>query len=286
MTTGLVERARAKVNLFLLVTGRRPDGYHLLDSLTVFAAIGDELRASPADDLDVRIEGRFAAELPANEDNLVHRAARDLARWAGIPARAQLVLRKELPIASGIGGGSADAAATLRVLHRLWNLPATTAELHELALGLGADVPVCLFGRPARMTGIGEVLSPAPRLPPFGIVLVNPGVAVPTPAVFRIRQGGFSPPACLPDGWPDAAAMAQDLRGIGNDLTDAAVALQPVIGQVLTMLQGLPGCLLARMSGSGATCFGLFADAPEAASIAARMERPAHWWCWGGALEG
>ncbi len=188
-------------------------------------------------------------------------------------------LRKDLPVASGIGGGSADAAAALRVLARLWGV----AVPDGLALQLGADVPVCLPRLPMRMQGVGEVLQPAPRLPRFGMLLVNPGVAVQTPAVFQARQGGFSPAAALPDGWDDATAMAAGLAALRNDLEAPARQVQPVIGDVLAMLAALPGALLARMSGSGATCFALF-QTPEQAAEAAKTPMPPDWWCWGGGL--
>ncbi|MCC6717021.1 MAG: 4-(cytidine 5'-diphospho)-2-C-methyl-D-erythritol kinase [Acetobacteraceae bacterium] len=278
---GLSEIARAKVNLFLHVVGRRDDGYHLLDSLAVFPAVGDVLRAVPADDMRLAVEGRFAAALAGEADNLVLRAARLLAEETGAAAGARLVLEKHLPVASGIGGGSADAAAALRLLSRLWRVRVPAA----LAVRLGADVPVCLAQAPARMAGVGEDLSPAPALPAFGMVLANPGIAVATPAVFRARAAGgagFSAPARLPAGWTDAAAMARDLSAIGNDLQDAAVALCPAIGDVLAALEALPGCRLARMSGSGATCFALFDSPAPAAAAAAALSRPG-WWVWGGA---
>ncbi len=276
------EAAPAKVNLFLHVVGRRADGYHLLDSLAVFPCVGDTLRAARDAAFSLALEGDFGGALQAEPDNLVLRAARGLAALTGTQAGARLTLVKTLPVASGIGGGSADAAATLRLLARLWGVVADEAALHALALRLGADVPVCLTSRPARMGGVGEALSPAPDLPPFGMVLVNPGVAVATPSVFRARAGGFSDPAALPAGWPDAAAMARDLAALGNDLEIPAVALCPVIGEVLAALRATPGCLLARMSGSGATCFGVFADATEAGEAAGRVRRPG-WWAWGGA---
>jgi 4-diphosphocytidyl-2-C-methyl-D-erythritol kinase len=276
------EAAPAKVNLFLHVVGRRADGYHLLDSLAVFPAAGDVLRATAADDLTLGVEGPFAAGLAAEADNLVLRAGRALAALAGVAPRARLVLVKNLPVASGIGGGSADAAAALRLLGRLWGVAVPEADLVALALRLGADVPVCLAApRPARMGGVGEVLADAPALPPFGMVLVNPGVAVSTPAVFRARTGPFSAPAALPDLWPDAAALARSLAALANDLEPPAVALQPVIGDTLAALRATPGCLLARMSGSGATCFGLFTDTAAAATAAEGLRRP-EWWIWGG----
>jgi 4-diphosphocytidyl-2-C-methyl-D-erythritol kinase len=268
--------APAKVNLFLHVTGKRADGYHLLDSLAVFPAVGDEVGVAAGESLSLSISGRFGAVLRGEADNLLLRAAAALRP----EARAALHLEKNLPVASGIGGGSADAAAALRLLAGLWGIE---TPLHDVALRLGADVPVCLDSVPARMGGIGEILSPPPRLPRFGMVLVNPGVAVPTPAVFRARQGAFSAPAELPGGWADAAAMVRDLAGTRNDLQEAAIGLQPVIGEVLGMLAALPGALLARMSGSGATCFALFATPEEAAAAAVRIARP-EWWCWGGGL--
>jgi 4-diphosphocytidyl-2-C-methyl-D-erythritol kinase len=266
------------------VTGRRADGYHLLDSLVVFAGAADMLEAAPSDQLGLRIGGPEAGALAAEPDNLVLRAARALAAAAGVAPRAALALHKALPVASGIGGGSADAAAALRALEALWGLGWSPARLAEVALPLGADVPVCVASRPARMGGIGEVLGPAPRLPPLGLVLANPRVALATPAVFRARGGEFSAPAALPAGWDDAAAMARDLAVLGNDLEAPAIALCPTVAEVLAALRALPGCLLARMSGSGATCFAILPDAAGAAHAAALL--PAGWWRWGGGLHG
>ncbi|MFC7474484.1 4-(cytidine 5'-diphospho)-2-C-methyl-D-erythritol kinase [Dankookia sp. GCM10030260] len=282
----LSESAPAKVNLYLHVTGRRADGYHLLDSLAVFGPAADELALAlaPAGSLSLALDGRFGAALRAEPDNLVLRAARALAAAAGVPAQAALVLTKRLPVASGIGGGSADAAAALRGLDRLWGLDLGEARLAAVAAPLGADIPVCVASRPARMAGIGEVLSAAPALPDCGLLLVNPGVALPTPAVFKARAGGFTPPAVLPASWPDAAAMARDLAALRNDLEAPAIGLCPAIAEVLAALRALPGCLLARMSGSGATCFGIFADA--AAARAAAVLLPGHWWNAAGGLYG
>lgn len=279
----LRETARAKVNLCLHVTGRRPDGYHLLDSLAVFAEIGDTIRAEPAETLELRITGPQAAGLAAGPDNLVLRAASVLARLTGIEPRLRLVLDKHLPVASGIGGGSADAAATLRLLVRLWELPLTDDVLATLALPLGADVPVCLAGRPARMRGIGEVIEPVPVLPPCGLLLVNPGIGVSTPEVFRARTGPFSNGIALPDAWQDATSLAAWLEGTSNDLQAPAIGVCPVIATVLAALRAQPDCLLARMSGSGATCFALFPDPVSAATAARAVSQPG-WWCWGGAL--
>jgi len=272
------ERAPAKVNLFLHVLGRRADGYHLLDSLAVFAGAADILRATPDAALSLTVSGPFGAALAGEADNLVLRAARALAKTAGVTAGARLALEKTLPVASGLGGGSADAAAALRLLGRLWGVAPERVD----AAALGADVPVCLAGRPARMGGIGELLTPAPALPRFGLALVNPGLPVATAAVFRARIGAYSPPAALPEGWTDAAAMAADLARLRNDLEAPARALCPAVGDVLAALAARPGCLLARMSGSGASCFGIFADPDLAEQAAAALARPG-WWCWGGA---
>ena len=275
----LTEAAPAKINLTLHVTGRWPDGYHLLDSLVVFAGAHDRITASPAPDLSLTIAGPFAAGLSTGPGNLVIRAAEALAAHAGVAPRAALHLEKNLPVASGIGGGSSDAAAALRVLARLWNLPAP--DLHAIAAALGADVPVCLDPTPRRMTGIGEVLSPVPPLPPCGILLVNPGEAVATQAVFQARQGSFSTAPAIPPGWPDAAALAAYATAGANDLQDAAISLCPAIQTVLEALAALPACLATRMSGSGATCFALFETPTQAAQAATLLQHP-NWWRWGG----
>jgi 4-diphosphocytidyl-2-C-methyl-D-erythritol kinase len=250
----------------------------------VFAGAADGVAAAPGAGLRLALDGPEAPALAAEPDNLVLRAARALAAAAGIPPRATLTLEKHLPVASGIGGGSADAAAALRALNALWELGWPEARLAGLALPLGADMPCCVASRPVLLGGVGEVLRPAPRLPCCGLVLANPRVALATPAVFRARGGPFSAPAALPGGWGDAAAMARDLAALGNDLEAPAIALCPPVAEVLAALRALPGCLLARMSGSGATCFGLFAD-PAGASRAALMLPPA-WWRWGGGLHG
>lgn len=250
----------------------------------VFAGVADAVRAERADGLALTLAGPEAAALRAEPDNLVLRAARALAEAAGVPAHAALVLTKRLPVASGIGGGSADAAAALRTLNTAWGLGWAEERLVAVARTLGADVPACVASRPCRMGGIGEVLSAAPRIPACGLVLANPRVALATPAVFRAREGGFSAPADLPEQWPDAEAMARDLAALRNDLEMAAMGLCPAIAAVLEALRALPGCLMARMSGSGATCVGMFADASAAERAAALL--PDGWWRWGGGLHG
>jgi 4-diphosphocytidyl-2-C-methyl-D-erythritol kinase len=270
--------APAKLNLFLHVTGRRPDGYHLLDSLVAFTEVGDRITARHADSLSLFVTGPFAGALTGEADNLVLRAARLLAEEAGRTPVAALTLEKNLPVAAGIGGGSADAAATLRALVRLWGLALSADRLSALGLQLGADVPACLLDRPCRLTGIGERLAPLPSLPALPVLLVNPGVPLSTPAVFRARMGdfGMAAPAILPE---EPAALLDMLRAQRNDLTDAARTLVPQIGAVLSRLEALPGCRLARLSGSGPTCFALMRDAESAATgaLALQTEQPG-WW--------
>jgi 4-diphosphocytidyl-2-C-methyl-D-erythritol kinase len=263
--------APAKLNLYLHVVGRRFDGFHLLDSLVAFAEIGDEISAESAPSLSLTVDGPYAAGLSdAPRDNLVWRAAELLAAHAGRPAAAALTLTKNLPIASGIGGGSSDAAAVLKALNTVWRLGLAEAELARLGAALGADVPVCVGTRAAWLGGIGDEVAPS---------------ALPTPAVFKARQGPFSAAARF-DAMPaDAAGLAALLAARRNDLTNAAVGLVPVIGEVLDRLATLEGALIARMSGSGATCFALFAEAGAAATAGARLrvERP-NWWVAAGSL--
>lgn len=277
--------APAKINLYLHVIGQRPDGYHNLDSLVVFANVGDGLEARAANELTLEVDGPFAAAVPSGGDNLVLKAARALAALAKVPACAELRLTKHLPVAAGMGGGSADAAATLRALCDLWDVRAPEADLARLALSLGADVPVCLRGRPAWLGGVGDDLAPAPLLPPAWLVLVNPGVEVPTQGVFKGRAGAFSAPARFADAPADVGALAAALGERRNDLTAAAATLAPVIAETLDLLEKLPGVLLARMTGSGASCFALCGDAAVAEAVAARVtEAHPDWWTVAAAL--
>lgn len=274
-------RAPAKVNLYLHVLTLRPDGYHDVDSLIVFAGVFDEIEASPAARPRLTLTGPFARQLDAvdRDANLVVLAARALAASSGGGAGAALVLRKNLPVAAGLGGGSSDAAATLRALRELWGLDVSESDLRAVAGGLGADVPACLGRSPVYAGGIGDVLDPAPALPDAWLVLVNPGVPLATAEVFRRHGPARSVVARFHDPPADAAALADLLSRRSNDLEDAAIRLAPAVADVIDALRGLDGCLLARMSGSGATCFGLFADADAATSAAAEVAaaRPA-WW--------
>lgn len=273
-TDAILEHAPAKLNLCLHVTGRRLDGYHLLDSLVVFADVADRVYATHARGLSLVVAGPEGAGLQAEPDNLVLRAARAM----GVEDVA-LVLDKRLPVASGIGGGSADAAAALRAVQRLTGhrLPSG----HDI-LRLGADVPVCLVGRPARMTGIGEHVAALPPLPRLAAVLVNPRLPVPTPQVFAALTSRDNPP--LPNLPPSALVSASAFCAwlhahTRNDLVPPAREVAPILADVQGALDETPGCLLARMSGSGGTHFGLFASLPEA-ETAARSLRARHpfWW--------
>ncbi len=277
--------APAKLNLYLHVLGRRDDGYHLLDSLVAFADIADVVTARSADALSLEITGPFAAALQGDpSENLVWRAAMALAARAGIEAKAALTLEKNLPVASGIGGGPSDAAAALKAPAELWRVDLGERKFQGLAESLGADVPVCLFGETAWLGGIGERVVPAPPLPPCTVVLVNPGVSLSTPAVFKARTGGFSASARFETAPADAVTLARLLEARRNDLTPPAVGLAPDIASVLRALEAETGALLTRMSGSGATCLAHFADA-EAAARAAHL-RGAHpgWWVAAGRL--
>ncbi|HWA90930.1 MAG TPA: 4-(cytidine 5'-diphospho)-2-C-methyl-D-erythritol kinase [Rhizomicrobium sp.] len=248
--------APAKINLFLHVGDKRADGFHALESLAVFVDVGDELAFAPSPELSLAIDGPFAGELTGEGDNLVLKAARALGMTAAI------TLTKNLPVASGIGGGSADAAAVLRGLGK------GRHDLREIAEALGSDVPVCVPSKPAWMEGRGEILTPM-TVPEMHLVLVNPRVGVSTAAVFRAleRRSGLG------------AVKSNALDGTRNDLEAPARALQPVIGEVLDAIATLPGARLARMSGSGATCFGLFGEALVAARAAEQLAaKYPGWW--------
>lgn len=265
------ELAPAKVNLALHVTGRRPDGLHLIDSLVVFPRLGDMVEAEPAATLSLAIDGPFACDLGAGPDNLVLRAALLLGAGRG----AALRLTKSLPVAAGIGGGSADAAATLRLLARTWQTPLPGP---QALLALGADVPVCLAGRACRMSGIGERLAPI-ELPPFWIVLANPGVPLATAAVFAGLTSRANPALPEPPAFPAPEALFAWVADQRNDLETPATQAAPVVADAVAALAAQAGCGLARMSGSGATCFGLFGAKARALAAAAalRRARPA-WW--------
>jgi 4-diphosphocytidyl-2-C-methyl-D-erythritol kinase len=270
------EKAPAKVNLTLRVLGRRADGYHDIESLVAFAGVGDALNFTPGSALTLAVRGPTAPAAGEVADNLVLKAARALAGEVEGLALGHFDLSKRLPVAAGLGGGSADAAAALRLLARANGIAADDPRLLQAARATGADVPVCLDPRPRLMRGIGDVLSAPLELPRLFAVLVNPGVAVSTREVFA---GLRLPPTAPPATPVDSAALMAEITSGCNDLEGPAIEREPAIADVLAVLGKLPGCRLARMSGSGATCFGLFGST-AAASAAARSLRVGYpgWW--------
>ncbi|MFO1241710.1 MAG: 4-(cytidine 5'-diphospho)-2-C-methyl-D-erythritol kinase [Rickettsiales bacterium] len=260
--TGSV-RSRAKLNLSLHITGRRDDGYHLLESVVAFADIGDVLTARASQELTLTIIGEHASGLPSDEDNLVLRAARALAP----DKTAHLTLEKNLPIASGIGGGSGDAAAALKLLNKFWGLNLPMKVLNEVALRLGADVPMCLENTPAFVQGTGDIITPI-VLPTWYVVLANPGVAIPTKNIFAdfaaSRQSFDTPSA-----FSEITDWLSYVKASRNTLQPFSVAREPIIKALLSAFAATEQCLLSRMSGSGATCFGLY-EKEEAAREAER----------------
>lgn len=281
------EFARAKLNLALHVTGIRGDGYHLLDSLVAFPTIEDLLRLEPSERLTLEIEGPFASDLSQEpEDNLVLKAVRRFSTIAGIePPRVRLTLEKRLPVASGIGGGSSDAAAALRLMSRHCGIHLTASEEAELALSLGADVPVCLAQSASRMSGIGEKLASAPVMPAAGIVLVNPLKKVSTSAVFAIMARKDNPPLPpIPECFERLEELVSYLRDTRNDLQQAAETLCPEIIDVKETLMAQPGVKIARMSGSGATCFALCSAGQQTVIAAAIGQTRPNWWVASGQL--
>ena len=288
VSTARAEKAPAKINLTLRVLGRRADGYHELESLVAFAGVGDALTFAPGGALTLAVSGPTAQAAGDNADNLVLKAARALAeRIAGLTL-GSFALSKRLPVAAGLGGGSADAAAALRLLARANGVALDDPRLMQAAQATGSDVPVCLDPKPRLMRGVGDVLSAPLDLPRLFTVLVNPGVAVSTRDVFAglnlasgPASGGASSPAPLVlEGWGgEPTAFVAALAKERNDLEAPAIELEPAIADVLAVLQALPDCRLARMSGSGATCFGLF-PTNAAAAAAARTLRVGYpqWW--------
>lgn len=279
----LADAALAKINLSLRVVGRRADGYHELESLVVFADVGDGLVLRTGGPLALEIDGTYAESCGVPADNLVLKAAAAFAARVPGLRLGRFVLNKELPVAAGIGGGSSDAAAALRLLvhanRQIFSrVDFADPRLQEIALGIGADVPVCLEARARIMRGVGEQLSAPLTLPPLPALLVNPGVPLATRDVFAKLGGKFSRPSSA-DVPRDAAALIDWLREHGNDLTDPAIACAPVVADVLSALSALPGVRLTRMSGSGPTCFALFGS-PAEAQRAAKALRAKHkdWW--------
>ena len=282
-------QAPAKINLYLHVLGRRSDGYHDLDSLIVFVDISDEIEVSPSNRLGLKLEGPFAHDLETTDwgRNLVIQAARALAETSEMNMSVALTLRKNLPVAAGLGGGSSDAAATLKALCRMWELVISDGELHAIARDLGADVPACLDQSSVFVGGVGEDLSPAPELPEAWLVLVNPGLPLMTAEVFRQFDPPGSDVARFEAAPRDVYAMATTLAARSNDLEAVAIGMVPQIARVIDALEENENCLLARMSGSGATCFGIFAEESAAKSAAVRISGDnSSWWVRAGRMLG
>jgi 4-diphosphocytidyl-2-C-methyl-D-erythritol kinase len=288
-----LEPAPAKINLFLHVVGRLESGHHVLDSLVAFTDVGDALAAdfpvaSDPEGLTLTVDGPFGAALSreAGDDNLVLKAARLLRKEAGVSRGAHLRLLKRLPLSSGIGGGSADAAATLRALARLWGVDLPRHRFDEIAIALGADVPSCFASRPARMAGVGERLTPM-QFPDVGVLLVNPGTPLATARVFEAfaqrherEAATYRRPLPMIPAFADVASFADWLdQATDNDLTESAAMLEPAVAETLIALSEVPEALCVRMSGSGATCFALFSDIAAASRGAHWLsERRPRWW--------
>lgn len=279
---GFVEAAPAKVNLALHVTGRRADGYHELESLIVFAGVGDEIVARRAKQDRLTVSGPFAAAAGSGDANLVARAvAAFRARWPDrVPFGLDLELHKNLPVAAGLGGGSADAAAALRLMSSLSQTDVSPAELSALALTLGADVPACLASQPCEVRGVGEIVHRLSGFPACHLVLVNPLVPVVTADVFRrLESRSNDPLPPLPAPLTRPAQLGIWLGETRNDLEPPAIALLPVIGELIARMQNIDGCMLARMTGSGGTVFGLFGSAARAHQAAHDLREawPGYW---------
>ena len=278
----IIETAPAKINLDLLITGRRDDGYHELDSVVVFAEIGDVLHFQHSSDFSLKITGPFGDRLLDEPDNIILRTARLLAERSGHNGGAEILLDKRLPVAAGIGGGSSDAGATLRGLNRLWNLQKPLIDLITLGSELGADVPVCTYAAPARMRGIGERLDPIRGLPDLPLVLINPLEEVPTGSVFaklELPLDAFNRPSFR--AHPTLTMVATWLQVTSNELQPPAIDLVPAIATVIERIEIVEDVLLARMSGSGATCFALMSNDAAARDLADTLshEFPKWWVC-------
>jgi 4-diphosphocytidyl-2-C-methyl-D-erythritol kinase len=279
--SALVEKSPAKVNLTLRIVGRRPDGYHEIESLVAFAAVADVLSLTPGPVLALTVSGPTAAACGSVRDNLVLKAAHAFAAQIEWQKLGRFALSKRLPVAAGLGGGSSDAAAALRLLARINRVAGNDPRLMQAARATGADVPVCLDPRPRLMCGIGEILSEPLDLPRLPAILVNPGVAVATSDVFAaLQRETVSLSAPIPSSrLALIETLVPALAESRNDLERPAIKLHPVIADVLAELRSLPACRVARMSGSGATCFGLFATSASAAAAARRLgQKHPSWW--------
>ena len=276
------EAARAKVNLTLHIKGKRADGYHELESLVVFADVCDELAFSPASEDSLSLEGPFAGLVDG--ENLVLKAKRAVASWLGLTISGDFRLKKNIPVAAGLGGGSSDAAAAIRALLKVYDRDENTQTFIRQSAAIGADVPVCLQNSAAWMCGLGERVTPLPGLTPLPALLVNPRIKLSTAAVFKtlnakpLQPEEAGPPPSFP-GWRNPRAAALWVSEGRNDLEAPAIALEPAVKKVHDALRRLDGCMLSRLSGSGPTCFGIFLSRDAAAEAASEMRRSyPNWW--------
>ena len=282
MANSICEAARAKVNLTLHIKGKRRDGYHELESLVVFADVSDELVFTPASEDRLSLEGPFAGLVDG--ENLVLKAKRAFASWLGVTVSGDFLLKKNIPVAAGLGGGSSDAAATIRALLKVYDRDEDTKTFIRQSASIGADVPVCLQDSAAWMCGLGERVTPVCGLTPLPALLVNPGIKLSTAAVFKtlnakpLQAEEAEAPPSFP-GWRNPQEAAVWLNEGRNDLEAPAIALEPAVKKVLDALRRLDGCMLSRLSGSGPTCFGIFLSQDAAAEAASEMRRSyPNWW--------
>jgi 4-diphosphocytidyl-2-C-methyl-D-erythritol kinase len=272
--------APAKLNLFLHICGRRADGFHLLDSLYVFTEFGDHVSLRPATNFDLQLSGEFSNAVASGEENIALKAARKLARYANYDSGVSMHLEKNIPVGAGLGGGSADAGAALRGVRDLWNCPVSDSELQELALSLGSDIPACVMSRACQVRGVGEWLIPVFITPEVWVLLVNPRIELLTAQVYRNYTGAFRKEISLPERINSFDELIALLTPVTNDLQEPAISMVPDIAKVITAIESTEGCRISRMSGSGATCFGLY-ESKDALMTAAREVEEAHpkWWC-------
>ena len=271
--------APAKINFFLHITGKRNDGYHLLDSLVAFTDFGDEIEIKEANEFSFSINGDFGDALSADDNNLVIRAAKGLAEHNGRTPNVAIHLTKRLPIGGGVGGGSSDAAAVVRGLCKLWDIAPDSDFMDTLLLSLGADVPVCFNGQTARIQGIGEVIDTDYKIPPVTILLIAPNVSCSTPEIFRSFSGKYRDPIHVPQRFESTDDFVSFLKLCRNDLQKPAISIVPEIADCIEFLNQSTGCLFSQMSGSGSCSFGLFSD--EAAAIKAEEQisiNHPNWW--------
>ncbi len=273
-------QARAKINLTLHITGKRKDGYHLLDSIIAFADKGDEIAIAPADKFTLKTNGEFADQLPLNKnDNLICQAAKKLAQELNQDLKLSITLTKSIPIGAGLGGGSSDAAATIKGLLNFWKAKIGEKELNDILLSLGADVPACFHAKPCHVSGIGEKITEIPRIPALPALLLYPDIFCSSASIFKNHDENYSIASKIPQKFSDHTALYKFLHAHTNELTGTAIKQFPIIQSTLDTIEGQNGCALARMSGSGSACFGLFDTKQNSLKAAIRINKAnPSWW--------